>query len=82
MFILGAGSDYASGSFEIMFTDGTSFPLVDCVMIMAIDDIILEGDHDFSVEIGGVSPPGAVTATESFTVTITDNDGMISSVKA
>ena len=63
-----------------MFATGTD-TLEDCVMIQTLDDIVLEGDHEFSVGVDGISPPGAVTATESFSVTITDDDGMIQSVK-
>lgn len=73
--LLGTDGDYIGGPFEIMFTAGTSFPLDDCVIIETVDDNISEGDHEFSVGVDGISPDGAVTTSDSFTVKITDNDG-------
>ena len=41
-------------------------------MIQTSQDLILEGDHDFSVLVENVTPNGALTHSDIFTVTITD----------
>ena len=66
--------------YSIMFTEGTPFPLMDCVSIPTIDDGLLEGDHDFTVQIESVTPNtvAMISAMESTqVVTIIDNDGML-----
>ena len=42
-----------------------------------IDDLVLELDETFGVEIGSISPCGNIGAGNVATVTITDNDGKI-----
>ena len=72
MLSLGADNDYTAGQYEISFTEGDSFNLMGCANIPTIDDMVLEGDHDFIVSVYDITPDGAVTASGDFTVTITD----------
>ena len=68
--------DYTAGPYEITFSAGDTFMLMGCAMIPTADDDILEGDHEFSVGVGAISPDGAVTVTgPNAVVTITDDDG-------
>ena len=69
---LGADNDYTAGQYEITFMAGDTFDLMGCVDIPTIDDMVLEGDHDFIVSVYDITPDGAVTASGDFTVTITD----------
>ena len=71
-------TDFTEGTYTVSFTEGTAFPLSDCVSIPTIEDSVLEGDHDFSVSVDSVTPNDAVTfdSTETHLVTIIDNDGM------
>jgi len=49
-----------------------------CFYVTIVDDNELEGDHDFTVEITGISsgsPHAMVDAASTTTITITDDDG-------
>ena len=53
-------------------------PTINCFDFNITDDEELEGDHDFTVEITGISsmPPHAMIGSPNITVvTITDNEG-------
>ena len=60
-----------------MFTDGTTIAAAqDCASIPTTPDMILEGDHIFSVTISGTSPSNALTVgpQATHTVTIIDDE--------
>ena len=48
-----------------------------CITIMIVDDSLFEGDETIVVELAGVTGTAAPSSTMT-TVTIMDNDGMIS----
>ena len=47
-----------------------------CATINSIDDLILEGDHSFTVSIASTSPNVTIAMPSSAEVTIMDNEGM------
>ena len=62
----------------VMLNSGTALSAAQgCASIPTLQDLALEGDHDFIVSIDSVTPNNAVTigAQSMHTVTITDNDG-------
>ena len=62
------------------FTAGTTFPLNGCITeIPTVDDNALEGDHEFTVYIGNVTPNDGVAfdPADTHVVTIIDDDGML-----
>lgn len=62
---------------EVVFPVGGT-PSAMCSSVDIVDDTALEGDHDFTVGIMGISsdPPHATIADPSSTsINITDNDG-------
>ena len=48
-----------------------------CSAVTIVDDLDLEGPHDFSVQISGTTPSGSqiMTSANFTTVEIQDNDG-------
>ena len=57
------------------FSTGFGSGAVQTAMISAVDDIDVEGDHDFTVSIQSpTSPPATVGSPSSMTATIMDND--------
>ena len=53
----------------------------ECASIDIVNDIDIECDHSFTVEVGDIMcdvDPPIVSATPSATVTIADDDGMLS----
>ena len=48
-----------------------------CITIMIVDDSLFEGDETIVVELSGVTGTATPSSTMT-TVTITNNDGMIS----
>ena len=77
MFLFIGGDDFVPGPHEISFAADTIFPLMGCTFIETIDDSILEGNHDFIVDVDvaalAVGTDGRVTAGGDFTVTVTDS---------
>ena len=62
-----------------MFTQGASIPSAQCASISTVPDTQLEGDHDFTATISGVTTQLATVvttiATSSSIVQINDDDG-------
>ena len=61
---------------EVVFPVGD--PSTECFNVTIIDDNELEGNHDFTVEIMGISsgsPHAMIDAASTTTITITDDDG-------
>ena len=57
------------------FIEGSVNGAVETAMIAAVDDVDVEGDHDFTVSIQSpTSPPATVGSPSSTTATIMDND--------
>ena len=55
-------NDFTAGAQTITFPAGTAIAAAeDCASILTADDMILEGNHDFSVMISGSTPPNALT---------------------
>ena len=77
MFLFIGGDDFVPGPHEISFAADTIFPLMGCTFIETIDDSILEGNHDFIVDVDvaalAVGTDGRVTGGGDFTVTVTDS---------
>lgn len=56
---------------------GTAIPDSQCATIPILDDLQVEGDHDFDVSISATSHGDVIVGTQSTTtVTITDNEGV------
>ena len=69
----GSNDDFTpSTPFEITFAVGS--PDTSCVNVAIVDDNVLEGDHDFSVEITNVGPSAMIGTPDSTVVTITDDE--------
>ena len=64
---------------EIIIAPG-NLPIVsgDCLNVTAIDDSLVEGDHEFDINITSTSNDQQIDIVDPSvnTVTITDNDGM------
>ena len=77
MFLFIGGDDFMPGPHEISFAAYTNFALWGCIIIETNDDNILEGNHDFIVDVDvaalAVGTDNRVTASGEFTVTITDS---------
>ena len=71
--IFSGPADFTTVSVPLLFNTGSMFTLSNCISIPTVNDFILEGDHDFSVQVTSIDPPGAVTATpDTFGITIRD----------
>ena len=71
--IFSGPADFSIVSVPLLFNTGSTFTLSNCISVPTVNDFILEGDHDFSVQVTSIDPPGAVTATpDTFAVTIRD----------
>ena len=55
------------------FATGSGSGVVETVMIAAVNDMDVEGEHEFTVSIQTTSPP-ATLGTSSMTATIIDDD--------
>jgi len=74
----GEGDDYIlPDTFEATFTVGSMLGDTACSAVTIVDDLDLEGPHDFSVQISGTTPSGSqiMTSVNFTTVEIQDNDG-------
>ena len=74
----GGGDDYIlPDTFEATFTVGSMLGDTACSAVTIVDDVDLEGTHDFSVQISGTTPSGSqiMTSANFTTVEIEDNDG-------
>ena len=72
-------NDYSGPTATAMFTQGASIPSAQCASISTVPDTQLEGDHDFTATISGVTTQLATVvttiATSSSIVQINDDDG-------
>ena len=63
---------------EIIIAPGNLPIMGNCLMVTAIDDNLVEGDHEFDINITSTSNDQQIDIVDPSvnTVTITDNDGM------
>ena len=63
---------------EIIITPGNLPMIGNCLMVTAIDDNLVEGDHEFDINFTSTSNDQQIDIVDPSvnTVTITDNDGM------
>ena len=72
-----AGSDYVGGPLQATFSTSSMEGSTLCVNIRILQDMTLEGDHSFGVEVISVTPSVVVVGTPSEeTVTILDDESM------
>ena len=60
--------------FNVTFHVGSGDGTVETVIISAVEDTAVEGDHDFTVSIQSPTNPLATVGISSVTATIMDND--------
>ncbi len=65
------GSDYTISSGTLVFADGE---ITKTITINIIDDLLLEGDEDFGVNLTNVTGGASIGVNASHTVTILDNE--------
>ena len=72
------GEDFAaSGGLQVTFTSGSPDDAQQSVVIAIIDDDVLEGDHDFTVQLVSTDPSSVMIGAQSdTTVTIIDDEGI------
>ena len=76
------GTDFSATSLDFSFPVGADATA--CIDVTIIDDNNLEGDHTFTVNLGGMITPTLTGGTGGFgtpsstTVTIQDPEGMLS----
>jgi len=72
----GEGDDYTlPDTFEATFAVGSMLGDTACSAVTIVDDLDLEGTHDFGVQISGTTPSGSqITSAALTTVEIQDND--------
>ena len=58
--------------FTITFAVGV--PDTSRINVMVVDDNVLEGDHDFSVDIDDVGPSAIIGTPDATVITITDDE--------
>ena len=72
-----AGSDYVAGPLQANFSTSSDEGSTSCVDIGIMQDLALEGDHSFGVEVISASPPLVMVGTpREETVTILDDESM------
>jgi len=73
----GEGDDYTlPDTFEATFTVGSMLGDTACSAVTIVDDLDLEGTHNFAVQISGTTPSGSqIMLPSPITVEIQDNDG-------
>ena len=72
-----AGSDYVAGPLQATFSTSSMEGATSCVNISILQDIVLEGDHSFGVEVTSATPSVVMVGTPSEeTVTILDDESM------
>lgn len=70
------GDDYVFMSNSVVFSPTSSASSMESAQVQIVDDLAVEGDHDFTVTIAAVGPVMIPTGSPaSVTVTILDNDG-------
>ena len=72
-----AGSDYVAGPLQATFPTSSVEGSTSCVDIGILQDLALESDHTFGVEVISATPSVVVVGTPSEeTVTILDDESM------
>ena len=72
-----AGSDYVAGPLQATFSTSSVEGSTSCVDIDILQDLALEGNHSFGVEVISATPSVVVVGTPSEeTVTILDDESM------
>ena len=72
-----AGSDYVAGPLQATFPTTSVEGSTQCVDIGIMQDLALEGDHNFSVEVISVTPSVVMVGTpREGTVTILDDESI------
>ena len=71
------GEDYTEPSpLQVTFSSGNVVGDTACAAFGILNDDILESDHEFTVNLESVTPPGPVlSAPFSTTVSISDDEG-------
>jgi len=79
-----AGEDFTFPSpLEVTFSSGDSVGSTACATFDIINDDNLEFDHEFTVSLSSVTPPGPMflpLSSSMTTVTINDDEGMHSEI--
>ena len=71
------GSDYVAGPLQATFSTSSVEGSISCVDIGILQDLALESDHSFGVEVISATPSVVVVGTPSEeTVTILDDESM------
>ena len=72
-----AGSDYVAGPLQATFSTSSMEGSTQCVGIVILQDMVLEGDHSFGVEVISATPSVVMVGTPcEGTVTILDDESM------
>ena len=72
-----AGSDYVAGPLQATFSTSSMEGATSCVNISILQDIVLEGDHSFGVEVTSATPSVVMVGVPSEgTVLILDDESM------
>ena len=75
--LLVAGSDYGAGLLQATFPIGSMEGGTSCVNISILQDLVLEGDHSFGVQVTSATPSVVMVGMPSEeTVTILDDESM------
>ena len=75
--LLVAGSDYVAGPLQATFSTNSMEGATSCVNISILQDMVLEGDHSFGVEVTSATPSVVIVGTPSEgTVLILDDESM------
>lgn len=70
------GADYVFLSRSVIFSPTLLASVTESAQVQIVDDMAVEGDHDFTVTIDDVNPAMiAIGSPADVTVTILDNDG-------
>ena len=73
------GEDFTEPSLlQVTFSSGDVVGDTACTTLGIIDDNNLEGDHEFTVNLESVTPPGPVISNSSSTTTVSimDDEGI------
>ena len=72
-----AGSDYVAGPLQVTFPTSSVEGSTSCVDVGILQDLALESDHSFGVEVISATPSVVVVGTPSEeTVNILDDESM------
>ena len=72
-----AGSDYVGGPLQATFPTSSMEGATSCVNISILQDLVLEGDQSFGVEVTSATPSVVMVGMPSEeTVTILDDESM------